>query len=175
MLPFVPGRVLPWKPGEENIPRASLGKEVSKPAIDPFAFKDACIFQPIMTTPIGMAMGGVVGVLIGSWESMSPPILLPGVPAPPSKPVRHEFRISGRVTMRKMANWGKNFGVVTAVFSTTECAMQKLRGKKDLYNSVIAGGLTGAMLAIKQGPKQMAIGAIGFAAFSVVIDSFMGH
>jgi import inner membrane translocase subunit TIM22 len=40
---------------------------------------------------------------------------------------------------------------------------------------VASGCITGAALQAKQGPQAAMIGCGGFAAFSLVIDSVMGH
>jgi import inner membrane translocase subunit TIM22 len=39
----------------------------------------------------------------------------------------------------------------------------------------MSGCLTGAALQAKSGPQAAAVGCGGFAAFSLVIDSVMGH
>lgn len=62
-----------------------------------------------------------------------------------------------------------------ALFSGSECVIEKARAKHDLYNSVYAGCATGGMLAHKAGPKAMCVGCAGFAAFSAMIDKVMDH
>jgi import inner membrane translocase subunit TIM22 len=64
---------------------------------------------------------------------------------------------------------------ITAVFSGTECVVEKLRGKHDGNNAIYAGCATGAALAARSGPEAMALGCAGFAAFSAAIDYFMGE
>lgn len=67
----------------------------------------------------------------------------------------------------------KNFGVVGALYSGTECCIEGLRAKNDLTNSVAAGCITGGILGAKAGPQAAAAGCAGFAAFSAAIDAYM--
>lgn len=67
----------------------------------------------------------------------------------------------------------KNFGIVGALYSGTECCIEGLRAKNDLTNSVAAGCLTGGILGAKAGPQAAAFGCAGFAAFSAAIDAYM--
>lgn len=69
----------------------------------------------------------------------------------------------------------KGFTVVGALYSGSECVIEKTRAKHDIYNTVYAGCFTGAALAHGGGPKAMAGGCAGFAAFSAAIEKFMGH
>lgn len=67
----------------------------------------------------------------------------------------------------------KNFGIVGALYSGTECCIEGLRAKNDLTNSVAAGCVTGGILGAKAGPQAAAFGCAGFAAFSAAIDAYM--
>jgi mitochondrial import inner membrane translocase subunit TIM22 len=67
----------------------------------------------------------------------------------------------------------KNFGKIGAIYSGTECAIEGLRAKNDMYNAVGAGCLTGAGLAYQAGPQAMAVGCAGFAAFSTAIEIYL--
>ncbi|CEQ40668.1 SPOSA6832_02301, partial [Sporobolomyces salmonicolor] len=49
----------------------------------------------------------------------------------------------------------------------------QFRAKNDIYNSVYAGLISGAVLARNSGPRAMVLGGMGFAAFSAVIDSYL--
>ena len=61
--------------------------------------------------------------------------------------------------------------VIGAVFSCTECFVEKARGRTDRWNPVVGGCITGAVLAHGSGPQGMALGCGGFAAFSYAIDA----
>lgn len=49
----------------------------------------------------------------------------------------------------------------------------KFRAKNDWWNSIYAGAFSGAFLARNTGLKSMFWGAIGFAAFSGAIDTYI--
>lgn len=72
-------------------------------------------------------------------------------------------------------SYAKGFGAMGALFAGSECVIEKMRARHDMYNSIYAGCTTGAILAHSGGPKAMCIGCASFAAFSAVIDKFMGH
>jgi len=172
------GTPLPGQPTHsiqgQEIPRLNPSVVPNIPP-DMFSFTESCMMKPLMTIPMGFVLGAGFGVFMGSWEGIAPPPLLPGVPMAPSKPIAQEFKATARTMGRKARNWSKNFAVVTAVFSGSDCALERIRAKNDMYNSIFAGFFSGAALAIKQGPQAMAFGGIGFAVFSVVIDKFTGR
>ena len=165
---YVPKLVSP--PG-----RPGGGRGSAMVQMDPFGFTESCMMKPLMTVPLGFVMGAAFGVFMGSWEGISPPVLLPGVPMPPAKPMVEEFRATGRQMGRKARNWSRNFAVITAIFSGTECVLERIRAEDDMWNSISAGFISGAVLAIKQGPQAMLLGGAGFAAFSYVIDKVTGR
>ena len=70
-------------------------------------------------------------------------------------------------------SYAKGFGTVGALFAGSECVIEKVRARHDIYNSLYAGCFAGGALAHKAGPQAMCIGCASFAAFSVVIDKFM--
>lgn len=140
----------------------------------PFEFMEACVAKACVGAVMGGAMGAGMGLLIGSYSTIAPPMTLPGVPDPPKIPMKVQFREAFYQTGRRSRRWGKNFAMVTIVFSGIECVVEKYRAKHDVRNGVIGGCVTGAVLAANQGPAAMCLGCAGFAAFSAAIDSFMG-
>ena len=62
-----------------------------------------------------------------------------------------------------------------AMFAGSECVIEKIRAKHDMYNSVYAGCVAGGALAHSTGPKGMCVGCVTFAAFSALIDRFLDH
>lgn len=74
---------------------------------------------------------------------------------------------------RSSLSSGRNFAKVGAIFSGTECAIEGLRAKNDLWNGVAGGCITGGVLARGAGPQAAAVGCAGFAAFSAAIDAYM--
>ena len=110
---------------------------------DPFSYMESCVMKTITGAPVGWALGGAFGILMASWESMTPPVLMPGVPEPPGKPWKEEFRAAGRTMARKTASWSKNFAIVTAVYQGLECSLERTRAKHDIWNHGVAGCGTG--------------------------------
>lgn len=90
-----------------------------------------------------------------------------------SLPMREQLRAGLKDMGKASFSSAKNFGTVGAVFSGVECCIEGLRAKNDLENGVAAGCITGGILARNAGPQAMAIGCVGFAAFSAAIDSYM--
>lgn len=72
-------------------------------------------------------------------------------------------------------SYAKGFGAMGFMFAGSECVIEKVRAKHDIYNSVGAGCAAGAALAHSTGPRGMAAGCLTFAAFSAFIDKIMEH
>ncbi|KAF1918777.1 mitochondrial inner membrane translocase subunit Tim17/Tim22/Tim23/peroxisomal protein PMP24 [Ampelomyces quisqualis] len=88
-------------------------------------------------------------------------------------PMRQQLKLGLRDMYRSSLSSGRNFAKVGAIFSGTECAIEGLRAKNDLYNGVAGGCLTGGILARNAGPQAVAVGCAGFAVFSAAIDAYM--
>lgn len=74
-----------------------------------------------------------------------------------------EVRLRGSLTGVQFAAWG-------GMFSTIDCGMVALRKKEDPLNSIVSGGLTGALLAVRSGPKVMAGSAVLGAVILAMIE-----
>jgi len=123
----------------------------------------------------GGVMGLLMGVFLGAMSDSAPPIQVIAGKEVPQAPLKEQVRVTFRATAEKSLYWCRNFAFITGVFGGSECLVEKFRGKHDVWNSVASGCITGAALQAKQGPQAAAVGCGGFAAFSLVIDSFMGH
>ena len=124
----------------------------------------------------GGVMGLLMGVFLGAMSDATPPVqVIAGGKDVPQAPLREQMKLTLRATADKSMYWCRNFAFITGVFGGSECLVEKYRGTHDRWNSVASGCITGAALQAKQGPQAAAIGCGGFAAFSLVIDSFMGH
>lgn len=53
------------------------------------------------------------------------------------------FIPSRKPLVSTMHETGKNFAKISAAFSATQMAMQKIRGKEDIYGSAAAGAVAG--------------------------------
>mmetsp|Transcript_15888 Transcript_15888/g.43892 ORF Transcript_15888/g.43892 Transcript_15888/m.43892 type:complete len:259 (-) Transcript_15888:147-923(-) len=123
----------------------------------------------------GGVMGLLMGVFLGAMSDSAPPVQVIGGKDVPQAPFREQLRTTMRATADKSLYWCRNFAFITGVFGGSECLVEKYRGKTDVWNSVISGCVTGGALQAKSGPQAAAMGCGGFAAFSLVIDSVMGH
>lgn len=101
------------------------------------------------------------------------PMSSPAASAVADLPMRQQIK-AGLKDMGK-ASWSsaKNFGMIGALFSGTECCIEGFRGRNELSNGVAAGCVTGGILARNGGPTAVAVGCGGFAAFSAAIDYYM--
>jgi mitochondrial import inner membrane translocase subunit TIM22 len=106
-------------------------------------------------TPLGSTLPGASGVAIADL------------------PIRQQLKHGLRDMGRQSFSSAKNFGLIGAIFSGTECCIEGLRAKNDLWNGVAGGCITGGALAAKAGPQAALVGCAGFAAFSAAIDYYM--
>ena len=135
---------------------------------------ESCAGKTLMSGVVGYGLGLGIGLLIGSYEHVAPPMPLPGQRLLPKVPLREQFGDSFKKTGKKMKGWGQNFMVITAIFTGAECVVEKARGEHDIWNGSLAGCAAGATLAAKSGPQAACFGCLGFAAFSTLIDKITG-
>ena len=103
----------------------------------------------------------------------APSVTSPLAPQISDLPLKQQLKHGLRDMYRSSVSSGKNFAKVGAIFSGTECAIEGLRAKNDLYNGVAGGCITGGILARNAGPQAVAVGCAGFAVFSAAIDAYM--
>jgi len=154
---------------------------------------ESCVGKTVMAGVMGGGLGAMFGLFMASMRydtPMSQPLPVNAVPHPSSPataatastatsatltdlPLRQQLKHGLRDMYRSSLSSGKNFAKVGAIFSGTECAIEGLRAKNDLYNGVAGGCLTGGILARNAGPQAAAVGCAGFAVFSAAIDAYM--
>jgi import inner membrane translocase subunit TIM22 len=88
-------------------------------------------------------------------------------------PLRQQLKQGFKDMGSRSLSSAKSFGKIGAIFSGTECCIEGFRAKNDLTNGVLAGCITGGVLAAPAGPQAAAVGCAGFAAFSLAIDAYM--
>lgn len=134
---------------------------------------ESCAFKSVMSGVMGFALGGVFGLFMASM-SYDNPIHGPGsVTAFSELPWKEQVRRGFKDMGQRSYSSAKNFGTIGAIYTGTECCIEGLRAKNDLWNGISAGCLTGGALAVKAGPQAAAVGCAGFAAFSAAIDYYM--
>ena len=60
---------------------------------------------------------------------------------------------------------GGSFAIWGTMYSSYDCTLMAIRQEDDMWNSIVAGFMTGGTLAIRQGPRA----AFGAAAFGGII------
>ncbi|KAJ1184836.1 hypothetical protein NDU88_001633 [Pleurodeles waltl] len=127
---------------------------------------ESCGFKAALACVGGFVLGGAFGVFTAGIDT--------NVGFDPKDPYRTP---TAKEVLRDMgqrgASYAKNFAIVGAMFSCTECLVESYRGKSDWKNSVISGCITGGAIGFRAGLKAGAIGCGGFAAFSAAIDYYL--
>ncbi|KAJ1923862.1 Mitochondrial import inner membrane translocase subunit tim22 [Tieghemiomyces parasiticus] len=126
---------------------------------------ESCAFKFGISGVAGFGLGAVFGLVMASLDFAAP------------VDTTQSTKLQVKATLKDMGtrsySTAKNFAVVAAIYSGTECVIESYRAKNDLYNSMSAGCITGGILAAKAGPKATVLGCAGFAAFSTAIDYYM--
>merc|ERR1712149_147940 len=83
--------------------------------------------------------------------------------------VRREFSNIPRMIRTQAPKTAAGFAIWGFSFSMTDCTLIAIRRKEDAWNSIIAGGVTGAVLAMRQGPAAaMMSGVIGAVLLGMI-------
>ena len=138
---------------------------------------ESCPVRTALAGGAGFVLGGVFGLFIASM-SYDTPMHHPGSTASPaitSLPIRQQLRVGLKDMGSRSYSTAKNFAIVGTIYAGTECAIESLRARHDMYNSISSGCITGGILAKSAGPKAAAVGCAGFAAFSAAIDYYMNR
>lgn len=140
------------------------------PPQDPSAaLRESCTMQAIISGGVGGVAGLALGAILAPFNSSAHL-------ESENLPVREQFRKGIKDMGVQSRSWGKNLMVIGAVFSCSECFVEKTRGSSDRWNAIGGGCITGGVLAASAGPQAMAVGCMGFAAFSAAIDAMgFGH
>lgn len=135
--------------------------------------RESCIFNIISHGAMGFLFGGALGLFLSGMTSTGPEaqLLNPDYKRPMG------IRAQAREIFGEMAGktWksAKNFGLIAAMFTGFECAVETYRAKHDIGNTLAAGCATGGVLGAKAGPKSALFGCVGFAAFSAAVEHFL--
>lgn len=151
---------------------------------------ESCPGKTAVSGVMGFALGGAFGLFMASVRFLAHPELFfsltvtqmsydtplstnPTAQSITSLPLREQLRQGLKDMGSRSYSSARNFGKVGAIFAGTECCIEGFRAKNDLANGVMAGCITGGVLAAPAGPQAAALGCAGFAAFSLAIDSYM--
>ncbi|MCJ1363976.1 Mitochondrial import inner membrane translocase subunit tim22 [Acarospora aff. strigata] len=135
------------------------------------AAMESCPAKTVIAGGMGFALGGAFGLFMSSM-SYDTPLTAQGQQLA-DLPIREQLRKGFKDMGSRSFSSAKNFALVGAIFSGTECCIEGFRAKNDLKNGIAAGCITGGVLGAKAGPQAAALGCAGFAAFSAAIDYYM--
>ena len=121
------------------------------PPINPGWLSESCGFKVVTGALMGSVLGVGLGLFMGAMSDVSPIQVVRGREVPQA-PLREQMRAAYKATGTKSIGWAKQFGVLTAIFSGTECVLEKYRAKTDVWNSVVSGCAVGAAMSAKAGP-----------------------
>ncbi|KAK3019345.1 hypothetical protein RJ639_003876 [Escallonia herrerae] len=124
-----------------------------------------CAVRSVVSGVMGGGLGLFMGLFLGSLDN---PIMQDEMTG------RQQFIYTAKQMGRRSWSSCKTFAVMGLIFSAAECTVEKARAKHDMTNTVVAGCVTGGALSAKGGPKAACAGCAGFAAFSVLIEKFLG-
>jgi len=141
-------------------------------------FWDSCPVKSVIAGALGGVMGALFGAAFGASDPSATTLAHTGEPLTLRQSVKAAFQPAAmRESMKHLRarswSYAKGFGGFGMVYSGSECVIESVRAKHDVYNSAAAGCFTGASLAYQGGPKAMCFGCATVAAFSVLIDRFM--
>jgi import inner membrane translocase subunit TIM22 len=162
-------------PAATATPAAVAGAaNAAKPPLPAIGAVSATATVTAPTTAASTAASTATTAAAAAPAAPTPTLTAPTASVPISDlPMRQQIKHGLRDMYRSSVSSGKNFAKVGAIFSGTECAIEGLRGKNDLYNGVAGGCITGGILARNAGPQAVAVGCAGFAVFSAAIDAYM--
>ncbi|XP_061596945.1 mitochondrial import inner membrane translocase subunit Tim22 [Cololabis saira] len=127
---------------------------------------ESCAFKSLLACVGGFVLGGAFGVFTAGIDT--------NVGFDPKDPLRTP---TAREVLKDMGQRGmsyaKNFAIVGAMFSCTECVIESHRGKSDWKNAVYSGCVTGGVIGFRAGLKAGVLGCGGFAAFSAAIEYYL--
>jgi import inner membrane translocase subunit TIM22 len=109
----------------------------------------------------GGGMGVFMGMLFGALDT---PLHAETMTA------RQQFVHAARTMGSRSMHMAKTFAIMGAIFSGTECLIEKARAKHDAVNTATAGCVTGGSMSARAGPQAACLGCAGFAGFSLLIE-----
>ena len=103
--------------------------------------------QAIISGGVGGLAGMVLGAVLAPFQSNMATIEQQDLP------MKEQFRRGFKEMGVQSRSWGKNLALIGAVFSCTECFVEKSRGRHDRWNPILGGCATGAILAANGAPR----------------------
>lgn len=114
------------------------------------ASRESCTMQAMISGVVGGGAGLVLGAVLAPFQSNVASL------EEQNLPMREQFRQGVKHMGQQSRSWGKSLMVIGAVFSCSECFVEKTRGRTDRWNPIYGGCITGGILAA-QGAQRMRI------------------
>lgn len=124
-MPITPGQQFAWQPPQDS----------GQPA------RESCTMQAIISGAAGGVFGMLLGAVLAPFNSSLSNLETSELP------LRQQMRIGMKEVGAQSRSWGKNLMVIGAVFSCSECFVEKTRGRTDRWNPIYGGCVTGGILA----------------------------
>jgi import inner membrane translocase subunit TIM22 len=105
------------------------------------AGRENCTMQAIISGVVGGGAGLVLGAILAPFNSNVSSMEVDNLP------MREQFRRGFKEMGTQSRSWGKNLMVIGAVFSCSECFVEKTRARTDRWNPIFGGCITGGVLA----------------------------
>lgn len=127
---------------------------------------ESCAFKAMMSCVAGFGLGAAIGLFSASL----------GPDLSTATDFQKQTVKSVLLDMKtRTLSQARTFAILGAMFSITECTIESYRAKTDWKNGTLAGGITGGCIGLRAGLKGGIFGAVGFAAFSTLIEYYLGH
>ncbi|MCO5579454.1 hypothetical protein L7F22_033309 [Adiantum nelumboides] len=98
---------------------------------------DSIFFRTGTAVVSGLVAGGVWGSIVSAWREV--PAAERNVALPALKK-----------TLLVMGDYGLTYAAVAGVFAITDASVERIRGKKDLWNGVIGGLAAGSVMGVRE-------------------------
>ena len=133
------------------------------PALDYAAVWDSCIVNVLIAGIGGYVLGLGFGFIFSAMEQAEVDTKLS---------FRAQFAQVYKGTWTRMQSQAKGFSTFGALYMAFDCPLEKHRGKRDIWNAWIAGGMTGGVMAVigNAGVKGSLFGGLSCAAFCAGIE-----
>ncbi|OAF69485.1 Mitochondrial import inner membrane translocase subunit TIM22 [Intoshia linei] len=139
-----------------NTPKDAMEKRI-------ISVSESCTFKACLSGVGGLVIGAAMGIFTAGIDPN-----ITGTETPTIKLVWKEMK-------HRTFSYSKNFAIVGLMYSATECMVETYRGKSDMSNSMISGGIVGSVIGARAGLKSAGLGGLGFALFSTAIDYYMRY
>ncbi|KAJ8907954.1 hypothetical protein NDN08_008057 [Rhodosorus marinus] len=158
-------------PGVAGVP----GAAVPGAGLSIETLTESCVFKSGLSAVAGAGLGVFFGLLFGGYSNaVDEAVDFKGS-------TRQKLSVGFRSAAKAMGSYARSFSAFGMVYSGSECAIEKIRAKHDIWNAVNAGCVTGATMAstprsqigARARASQMAVGCAGMAAFSAAIDYYI--